>query len=141
MRRCFSLIDLIQVQFRVRGPKWCEHVVFLGQPVYFEPNIVSAGFIAYPNPLLAGRPQPHPPALSNSATNDVAATGHFSSSPFAGKGLPLFFISIAPFARATMANDELLTDDYVAGLLAQEAKDCSLKYSALGMEAFHTDKK
>jgi hypothetical protein len=38
-------------------------------------------------------------------------------------------------------NDELLTDDYVADLLAQEASDCSLKYSAMGMEAYRTDKK
>ncbi|KAK2598944.1 hypothetical protein QQS21_005622 [Conoideocrella luteorostrata] len=40
-----------------------------------------------------------------------------------------------------MSNDELLTDDYVAGLLAQDAKDCSLKYSAMGMEAFRDNKK
>ncbi|KAF5722599.1 pre-mRNA-splicing factor 38B [Fusarium mundagurra] len=38
-------------------------------------------------------------------------------------------------------NDELLTDDYVADLLSQEASDCSLKYSALGMEAYRTNKK
>lgn len=35
-----------------------------------------------------------------------------------------------------MGNDNLLTDDYVADLLAQEAKDCSLKYSTMGMEAY-----
>ncbi|KAG6009884.1 hypothetical protein E4U21_000986 [Claviceps maximensis] len=40
-----------------------------------------------------------------------------------------------------MSNNELLTDDYVAGLLAQDAKDCSLKYSAMGMEAFRDSKK
>ncbi|OAQ68477.1 pre-mRNA-splicing factor 38B [Pochonia chlamydosporia 170] len=40
-----------------------------------------------------------------------------------------------------MSNDELLTDDYVAGLLAQDANDCSLKYSAMGMEAFRDNKK
>lgn len=40
-----------------------------------------------------------------------------------------------------MANNELLTDDYVADLLAKEASDCSLKYSALGMDAFRSDKK
>ncbi|KAH8171796.1 pre-mRNA-splicing factor 38B [Sarocladium implicatum] len=40
-----------------------------------------------------------------------------------------------------MANDELLTDDFVAGLLANEANDCSLKYSALGMDAFRSNKK
>ncbi|KAG7413042.1 hypothetical protein Forpe1208_v008953 [Fusarium oxysporum f. sp. rapae] len=38
-------------------------------------------------------------------------------------------------------NDELLTDDYVANLLTQEASDCSLKYSAMGMEAYRTNKK
>ena len=32
---------------------------------------------------------------------------------------------------------ELLTDDYVAEMLANEAKDCSLKYSAMGLEAFN----
>ncbi|KAG5927857.1 hypothetical protein E4U42_001699 [Claviceps africana] len=40
-----------------------------------------------------------------------------------------------------MSRHELLTDDYVAGLLAQDAKDCSLKYSAMGMEAFRDNKK
>ncbi|KAF5595365.1 pre-mrna-splicing factor 38b [Fusarium pseudoanthophilum] len=38
-------------------------------------------------------------------------------------------------------NDELLTDDYVADLLSQEASDCSLKYSAMGMEAYRSNKK
>ncbi|KAL7792615.1 hypothetical protein V8C37DRAFT_380054 [Trichoderma ceciliae] len=37
-----------------------------------------------------------------------------------------------------MDNNEFLTDDYVADLLAKEASDCSLKYSAMGMEAFNT---
>ncbi|KAK7973475.1 hypothetical protein PG996_007701 [Apiospora saccharicola] len=32
---------------------------------------------------------------------------------------------------------ELLTDDYVAEVLAKEAADCSLKYSAMGLEAFN----
>ncbi|KAL7929575.1 hypothetical protein V8C35DRAFT_315154 [Trichoderma chlorosporum] len=40
-----------------------------------------------------------------------------------------------------MPNDEILTDDYVAGLLAKEASDCSIKYSAMGMEAFNTKSK
>lgn len=45
-------------------------------------------------------------------------------------------------AGSTMSkNDELLTDDYVADLLSQEASDCSLKYSAMGMEAYRTNKK
>ncbi|GKT45952.1 uncharacterized protein ColSpa_06133 [Colletotrichum spaethianum] len=40
-----------------------------------------------------------------------------------------------------MSNDNLLTDEYVAELLAKEADDCSLKYSSMGMDAFRTDKK
>lgn len=40
-----------------------------------------------------------------------------------------------------MPNDDILTDDYVAGLLAKEAGDCSIKYSAMGMEAFTTNSK
>jgi hypothetical protein len=39
-----------------------------------------------------------------------------------------------------MANDEILTDDYVAGLLAKDAKESSIKYSALGLEAFGRSK-
>ncbi|KUI73413.1 hypothetical protein VM1G_08892 [Cytospora mali] len=35
-----------------------------------------------------------------------------------------------------MGDKGLLTDDYVADLLAEEAKDCSLKYSTMGMEAY-----
>jgi hypothetical protein len=42
---------------------------------------------------------------------------------------------------SAMSNDEILTDDYVAGLLAKDAQDCSLKYSAMGMEAYKTSKK
>lgn len=40
-----------------------------------------------------------------------------------------------------MANDELLTDDYVAGLLARDAKESATKYSALGLEAFSSQSK
>ncbi len=40
-----------------------------------------------------------------------------------------------------MANDEFLTDDYVAGLLAREAKETAIKYSALGLEAFSSQSK
>lgn len=40
-----------------------------------------------------------------------------------------------------MSNDDILADEYVADLLAKDAKDCSLKYSAMGMEAFRSDKK
>ncbi|KAJ4417587.1 hypothetical protein N0V82_006060 [Gnomoniopsis sp. IMI 355080] len=35
-----------------------------------------------------------------------------------------------------MGNEDLLTDDAVAELLVSEAKDCSLKYSTMGMEAY-----
>jgi hypothetical protein len=35
-----------------------------------------------------------------------------------------------------MPNDDILTDDYVAELLAKDAKESSIKYSALGLEAF-----
>ncbi|KAK4649605.1 uncharacterized protein QC761_120450 [Podospora bellae-mahoneyi] len=41
---------------------------------------------------------------------------------------------------ANMANDTLLTDDYVAGLLAKEASDASIKYSSVGLEAFRSSK-
>ena len=40
-----------------------------------------------------------------------------------------------------MSNDEILTDDYVAGLLAKDAQDCSLKYSTMGMEAYASTSK
>ncbi|KAI0401593.1 hypothetical protein F4802DRAFT_600926 [Xylaria palmicola] len=36
---------------------------------------------------------------------------------------------------------EILTDDYVADLLAKEANDCSLRYSAMGLDAFKSDKR
>lgn len=39
-----------------------------------------------------------------------------------------------------MANDDILTDDFVADLLAKEAKDCSVKYSALGLDAYKSSK-
>ncbi|RDA89517.1 hypothetical protein CP533_3914 [Ophiocordyceps camponoti-saundersi (nom. inval.)] len=39
-----------------------------------------------------------------------------------------------------MPNDDILTDEYVAGLLAEEAKDYSLRYSAMGMEAIESSK-
>lgn len=35
-----------------------------------------------------------------------------------------------------MANSDILTDDYVAGLLAKDAKESSIKYSAVGLDAF-----
>lgn len=40
-----------------------------------------------------------------------------------------------------MTNDDILTDDYVAGLLAKDAGDCAIKYSAMGMDAFRSNKK
>ena len=42
---------------------------------------------------------------------------------------------------ANMGNNDLLTDEYVAEVLVKEAQDCSLKYSAMGLEAFKTQKK
>lgn len=40
-----------------------------------------------------------------------------------------------------MTNQDMLTDDYVAELMAKEANDCSLKYSSIGLEAFNIKKK
>ncbi|RYO82676.1 hypothetical protein DL766_008246 [Monosporascus sp. MC13-8B] len=40
-----------------------------------------------------------------------------------------------------MPPHDLLTDDYVAELLAKEAADCSLKYSAMGLDAYKSDKR
>ncbi|KOS20055.1 hypothetical protein ESCO_005720 [Escovopsis weberi] len=40
-----------------------------------------------------------------------------------------------------MQNDVLLTDDYVADLLVKEAGDRSLRYSAMGLEAFNAKPK
>ncbi|KAK1826524.1 hypothetical protein QBC39DRAFT_364264 [Podospora conica] len=39
-----------------------------------------------------------------------------------------------------MANDTMLTDDYVASLLSKEANDASIKYSSMGLEAFRSAK-
>jgi len=39
------------------------------------------------------------------------------------------------------SDNDILTDDYVAELLANEAKDASLKYSALGVDAFNSNSK
>ncbi|KAK4168571.1 hypothetical protein QBC43DRAFT_309139 [Cladorrhinum sp. PSN259] len=39
-----------------------------------------------------------------------------------------------------MANNTLLTDDYVAELLAKEANEASTKYSSMGLEAFRSTK-
>ncbi|KAI1427352.1 hypothetical protein F5Y12DRAFT_712151 [Xylaria sp. FL1777] len=36
---------------------------------------------------------------------------------------------------------EILTDDFVAELLAKEANNCSLKYSAMGLDAFKSNKR
>jgi len=41
-----------------------------------------------------------------------------------------------------MGNDDLVfSDDHVAELLAREAKDASLRYSAVGMAAYRSDQK
>ena len=37
-------------------------------------------------------------------------------------------------------NDTILTDEYVAGLLAQDASDRSSKYSSMGLEAYRNAK-
>ncbi|KAK3954979.1 hypothetical protein QBC32DRAFT_368174 [Pseudoneurospora amorphoporcata] len=39
-----------------------------------------------------------------------------------------------------MANDTIITDDYVAELLAKEASEASIKYSSMGLEAFKSTK-
>ncbi|RFU23895.1 hypothetical protein B7463_g12442, partial [Scytalidium lignicola] len=39
-----------------------------------------------------------------------------------------------------MAQDESLTDEYVAGLLVKDAKESSIKYSAMGLEGFASSK-
>jgi hypothetical protein len=39
-----------------------------------------------------------------------------------------------------MANDEILTDDYVAELLAKDAKESAIKYSSMGLDAFKQSK-
>lgn len=39
-----------------------------------------------------------------------------------------------------MANNEILTDDYVAELLAKDAKDSAIKYSSMGLDAFKQSK-
>ena len=39
-----------------------------------------------------------------------------------------------------MANDTMLTDDYVAELMTKEAKDASIKYSSMGLDAFRSAK-
>lgn len=38
-------------------------------------------------------------------------------------------------------DDDTLTDEYVAGLLAKDAKESSIKYSALGMEGYKSSSK
>lgn len=35
-----------------------------------------------------------------------------------------------------MSAEDALTDDYVASLLAKDAKESSIKYSAMGLQAF-----
>jgi hypothetical protein len=39
-----------------------------------------------------------------------------------------------------MGNDEILTDDYVAELLAKDANDSAIKYSSMGLDAFKQSK-
>jgi hypothetical protein len=49
-------------------------------------------------------------------------------------------LSARSFSVVIMANDEMLTDDYVAELLAKDAKESTIKYSSLGLEAFAQSK-
>lgn len=39
-----------------------------------------------------------------------------------------------------MANHKLLTDDYVAELLAKDARESSIRYSSMGLDAFKQTK-
>jgi hypothetical protein len=39
-----------------------------------------------------------------------------------------------------MGNGEIVTDDYVAELLAKDAKDSAIKYSSMGLDAFKQSK-
>ncbi len=48
----------------------------------------------------------------------------------------LSLVTLQLIVCVNMADDELLTDDYVARLLAKDAKESSIKYSALGLEGF-----
>jgi hypothetical protein len=41
-----------------------------------------------------------------------------------------------PLTTPTMPAEDDLSDDYVASVLAKDAKDSSLTYSAMGLEAF-----
>jgi hypothetical protein len=45
-----------------------------------------------------------------------------------------------PQHDSAMANQEILTDDYVAELLAKDARESSIKYSSLGLKAFTQSK-
>jgi hypothetical protein len=47
-----------------------------------------------------------------------------------------FFFTFVLILKTVMANNEILTDEYVASLLAKDAKESSIKYSALGLEGF-----
>jgi len=39
-----------------------------------------------------------------------------------------------------MANSEILTDDYLAELLAKDAKESAIKYSSMGLDGFKQSK-
>lgn len=64
----------------------------------------------------------------------------FTSTPTQQATTTDYLFAVASSSRKRlsiiMGNDDLLTDDYVANMLADEAKDCSLKYSTIGMEAY-----
>jgi hypothetical protein len=59
----------------------------------------------------------------------------------AATSITSIFYNSAVLFSISMTNDDLLTDEFVADMLAKEAQDCSLKFSAMGMEAYRSNKK
>jgi hypothetical protein len=57
-----------------------------------------------------------------------------------GFDLRVISLSARYFSGAIMANDEILSDDYVAGLLVKDAEESTIKYSSRGLEAFAQSK-
>lgn len=115
-----------------------------GGSVYFQPKPASADLTGYRNPdhitATPGRAlrPTHSSPLSVVDAPTLRCTYQGVGQPLL-RSLRLLYFILEVISQ--MSNDELLTDDYVAGLLAQDANDCSLKYSAMGMEAFRDNKK
>lgn len=98
--------------------------------------ILSAGiWLELSHPFFRSRISTQP--VTTAAKHVPLSTTAFAF--FATSPISCFF-NYNYFAFA-MPNDDILTDDYVAGLLAKEASDCSIKYSAMGMEAFNANSK